>query len=63
MLGLSHREDAGASVEEIDDVLMSLVDSLDRSADPFDRLRIRESIDVYLDQRIVAMARQGGQAD
>lgn len=63
MLGLSHREDAGASVEEIDDVLMSLVDSLDRSADPFDRLRIRESIDVYLDQRLVAMAHQGGQAD
>ena len=63
MLGLSHREDAGASVEEIDDVLMSLVDSLDRSADPFDRLRIRESIDVYLDQRLVAMPHQGGQAD
>lgn len=63
MLGLSHREDAGASVEEIDDVLMSLVDSLDRSADPFDRLRIRESIDVYLDRRLEAMAQQGGRAD
>jgi hypothetical protein len=56
MLGLSRRENAAAAVAEIDDVLASLVASLDRCSDPFDRLRIFESIDAQLDRRLTAMA-------
>lgn len=59
MLGLSRTESPAPSISEIDDSLASLVDRLLGSADPFDRLRLRDSIDVQLDRRLVAM----GQGD
>lgn len=56
MLSLSRREDAGVSVGEIDDVLASLVDSLEHCSDPFDRFRVLQAIDVQLDRRLTVMA-------